>query len=87
MTLKIDSAGRIVLPKPIRRRLGLDTGTEIELTEASGGLLLRPAERRLSLLREGRLLVHQGSLPEKFDEVRAIEEDRAARSYHLLGSR
>jgi len=87
MTLKIDSAGRIVLPKPVPTRLGLDAGAELELTEASGGVLLTPAERRPSLLREGHLLVHQGALPKDFDAVRAVDEDRAVRSRKILDSR
>jgi AbrB family looped-hinge helix DNA binding protein len=87
MTLKIDSAGRIVLPKPLRRRPGLDAGAEIELTESAGGALLKPAERRPSLVREGHFLVHQGTMPAEFDLARAIDEDRDARSYHVLGSR
>jgi len=87
ITLKIDLAGRIVLPKPLRRRLGLGAGAEIELVESADGVLLKPAERRPSLVREGHLLVHQGTVPEAFDVVHAIDEDRAARFYRILGSR
>ena len=82
MTLKIDSAGRIVLPRPLRQRLRLHACAEIELIESADGVLLRPTERRPSLIREGRLLVHQGAVPETFDVVHAIDEDRA--QYCLL---
>jgi AbrB family looped-hinge helix DNA binding protein len=87
MTLKIDSAGRIILPKPLRKRLGFDAGTEIEVSESAGGVLLKPTERQPSLVREGHFLVHQGTLPDGFDVMRAVEVDRAARFYHVLALR
>lgn len=85
MTLKIDSAGRIVLPKPIRERLGLHAGAELELTEAPEGLLLRPVDQRPSLVREGPFLIHRGTPPPGFDPVRAVEQDREDRIRSLLG--
>lgn len=41
MKVKMDAAGRIVLPKPLRERLGLRPETELEAVEQSGGVLLR----------------------------------------------
>jgi len=43
-TVKIDKAGRIVLPKPVRERFHLREGSELELEERSDGLTLRPVE-------------------------------------------
>jgi len=40
MTLKIDKAGRVILPKPIRDRLGMLPGCNIEIEETPNGLLL-----------------------------------------------
>ena len=60
MTIKIDPAGRVILPKRVRERLGLRAGAEIELTEAGGELRLRPVQHRPSLVREGPWLVHTG---------------------------
>ena len=87
MTLRIDPAGRIVLPKPVRERLGLRTGTELELSEAADGLLLKPVHQRPSLVQEGRFLVHRGIPPSRFDSDRAVEEDREDRIRYLLGSK
>jgi AbrB family looped-hinge helix DNA binding protein len=87
MTLTIDPAGRIVLPKPIRDRLGLGAGTKLELTELSEGLLLRRLEQRPSLVREGPFLIHQGSAPPGFDSVTAVEEQREERIHSLFGQR
>ena len=87
MTLRIDPAGRIVLPKPIRERHGLRAGTEIELTESSDGLLLKAVEQKASLVQKGRFLVHRGTAPPGFDPTRAVEEDREDRMRLLFGPR
>lgn len=79
MTLKIDKAGRIVLPKPVRERFHLREGSELELEERSDGLTLRPVEQRPSLVRKDGIWVHQGKVPRGFDwdvAVDAVREDR-----------
>lgn len=43
MTVTIDGAGRVVIPQAVRRRLGLTAGTELEIDEVDGGVVLRPA--------------------------------------------
>lgn len=79
MRLKIDKAGRIVVPKPIRERLGLQAGTDLEVLEGPEGILLRRAERKPVLIREGLLLVHTGKLPAGYDMSKAVEDEREAR--------
>ena len=39
MKLHLDKSGRVVLPKPLRQRLGLRAGTTFEAIEAAEGLL------------------------------------------------
>ncbi|MEK7403884.1 MAG: AbrB/MazE/SpoVT family DNA-binding domain-containing protein [Acidobacteriota bacterium] len=63
MTLKIDGAGRIVLPKPVRDRLGLKAGTDLEIQVTAEAVVLTPVARRPSLVRAGRFLVHAGKAP------------------------
>jgi AbrB family looped-hinge helix DNA binding protein len=41
---KVDSKGRIVLPKDIRERLGLDAGTEVDVHEKDGRAVIEPEE-------------------------------------------
>jgi AbrB family looped-hinge helix DNA binding protein len=86
MTLKIDRAGRVILPKPLRERLGLREGSELELEETPEGVLLKPAERRPSMVRKQGIWVHTGKLPPAFDIVQAIREDREDRLRKLAGS-
>ena len=85
MRLKIDRAGRIVLPKPVRDRLGVRAGNDLEVEETVAGLVLKPVERRPSLVRVGRFLVHTGKLPHGSDILKAIAEDREERIRKLAG--
>ena len=74
MTLKIDKAGRVILPKPIRDRLGLHAGSDLEIQETAGGVV--PADRRPSLVKRRSFWVHTGEIPPGYDILKAIDEDR-----------
>ncbi len=80
MTVKIDKAGRVTLPKLVRERLGLHAGSDLEMQEIPEGLVLKPAGRRPSLVRKGSFLVHAGELPAGYDILKAIEQDHDERS-------
>lgn len=41
MNVQIDKSGRIVLPKLVRDRLGLQPGTALLLEETQGGIFLK----------------------------------------------
>jgi AbrB family looped-hinge helix DNA binding protein len=58
--LKIDKSGRIVVPKPLRERLGLKPDSELEAVEQAVGVLLRAVEPRPSMTKIDGLWVHQG---------------------------
>jgi AbrB family looped-hinge helix DNA binding protein len=47
---KVDSKGRIVLPKELRDRLGLDPGTEIDVREEDGRAVVEPEESAEELI-------------------------------------
>jgi AbrB family looped-hinge helix DNA binding protein len=85
MTLKIDKAGRVVLPKPVRDRLGLRAGSDLEIEETPEGIVLKPAERRPSMVKKQGLWVHTGKVPEGYDIVQAIRDDREDRIRKLAG--
>jgi AbrB family looped-hinge helix DNA binding protein len=79
MTIKIDKAGRIVLPKPVRERFHLREGSELELEERSDGLTLRPVEQRASMVQDKGIWVHLGKVPRGFDwdsVVDAVRDER-----------
>lgn len=53
----VDDVGRIVLPKPLRDRLGLTPGTKVDVSEYGRGLQVVPGGRTARLVeREGRLV-------------------------------
>ncbi|HEY3782916.1 MAG TPA: AbrB/MazE/SpoVT family DNA-binding domain-containing protein [Fimbriimonadaceae bacterium] len=60
MTIRIDRAGRLVVPKAIRERLGLVENVEIEALETPEGVLLRPVRNEPSMEKKDGLWVHHG---------------------------
>jgi len=55
MRTTVDSGGRVVIPKPIRDRLGLGTGTIIDIAE--GHVEIAPAETPVQLVEVDGVLV------------------------------
>lgn len=47
-TTRISERGQVVIPKPIRERLGLKRGQVLEVEEAEGAIVLRPQARSLT---------------------------------------
>ncbi len=41
---KVDSKGRIVLPKEVRERLGITPGTEVDIHEENGVVVVEPED-------------------------------------------
>lgn len=70
MRTTIDAAGRLVVPKAIRDRLGLSAGTQVELTEGDGLLEVAPApiEVRVADREYGPVLVAEGDGPPLTDD-------------------
>ena len=85
MTLKVDKAGRVILPKPVRDRLGLHAGSDLEIQETREGVMLKPAGRRPSLVKKGSFWVHTGEIPSGYDILQAIDEDREERMRKAWG--
>ncbi|PYX95685.1 MAG: AbrB/MazE/SpoVT family DNA-binding domain-containing protein [Acidobacteria bacterium] len=83
MNVRVDKAGRIVLPKPLRDRLGLKAGSSLELSENSDGLLLRLAVSRSSLVKRNGRWVYTGKAPRDINWERLVEEDRELRDREL----
>ncbi|HEU5414908.1 MAG TPA: AbrB/MazE/SpoVT family DNA-binding domain-containing protein [Candidatus Angelobacter sp.] len=46
MTTKVSSKGQVVLPGPIRRRLGIRTGDSLEARIEAGRIVLTPQTRK-----------------------------------------
>ena len=63
MTTAIDSAGRIVVPKPLRDALGLAPGQTLEITAAGGRLEIVIAATPMVLKKRSRGVVSVPEVP------------------------
>jgi AbrB family looped-hinge helix DNA binding protein len=84
MNVKIDAAGRIILPKPVRERFRLTAGATLELEERPEGLILRPVEQSPSIVRRDGLWVYVGKAPAGFRWETMVDDDREQRIQELL---
>jgi len=57
MKTTIDGAGRLVIPKEIRREAGLRPGMPLDIRWRDGHIEIEPAPMAVDLVRKGRLLV------------------------------
>ena len=57
MRTSIDRAGRLVIPKEIRRKSGIEPGMPLEVRWEKGAIAITPAPLTVRLERKGRLLV------------------------------
>ena len=82
MQLKIDKAGRIVVPKPLRERLGFRPDTDLEAREQPDGVLIKRIKPRApAMLKIDGLWLHQGKAEAATDWeniVERVREERAA---------
>jgi AbrB family looped-hinge helix DNA binding protein len=81
MRTSIDSAGRVVIPKELRLRLGLSGGQELDIVEREGRLVIEPAVVPMSLRDAGKgpVAVPEEELPVLTDEVVRATLERTRR--------
>ena len=84
MELRIDKAGRIVVPKPLRERLGFKPDTGLEAIEQPEGVLIKRVEQRPSMVKVDGLWVHQGSAEPGANWERILEDVREKRIESVL---
>jgi AbrB family looped-hinge helix DNA binding protein len=84
MELRIDKAGRIVLPKTLRERLGFKPDTELEAVEQPEGVLLKRVQQRPSMVKVDGLWVHQGRAEPGGNWDRILEDVREERIESVL---
>ncbi len=85
MTLTIDKAGRLLIPKGIRESLHLASGTKLNLEIVGDKLQLSEAPLEAKIERRGSRRVIAGW--EAFDATKAIHEMRRAQADRLEGPR
>lgn len=77
MIVTIDSAGRVVIPQAVRRRLGLDAGAKLDIEEIDGTVVLRPTSRvTTEIAADGLPILRSADAPPlTSDDVRAVIEE------------
>ena len=71
MKASVDAAGRIVIPKDLRERLGIRRGRALEIRERDGRIEIEPAATAMSLVRRpgGAVAVPKEKLPPLTDDL------------------
>jgi AbrB family looped-hinge helix DNA binding protein len=80
MKITIDAAGRLVVPKPLRDRLHLVPGSELEIEPTSDGVIIRPADRGPALVSREGVLVHHGPRTAELDIAAFVRQERELRA-------
>lgn len=86
MTTKItlDRAGRVVIPKTLRKELHLGPGDTLQLESEGDQITLRPVRPQALLKKEQGVWVYQGE-PTHTSIPALIDRERERRSRELLG--
>jgi AbrB family looped-hinge helix DNA binding protein len=75
MRTTIDSAGRLVVPKPLRDELGFAAGTELEVDAVDGRLeVVVPSRVEVEDGEHGVRFTAEGAQPLSAEQVRSIVE-------------
>jgi AbrB family looped-hinge helix DNA binding protein len=72
MKTTIDSAGRLVVPKVLRDRLGLEAGSTVDISPYGAGLQLVAVSRTARVRKVGRALVAESDTVITDEDVLAL---------------
>ncbi len=86
MSITIDQAGRVVIPKAIRDQFHLVSGSELEVDTSDNEIRLRVADLEPSLIQKRGLLVHHGTKQADLDITDFLRNERENRSTSITGS-
>jgi AbrB family looped-hinge helix DNA binding protein len=82
-TLKLDKLGRIVLPKPVREKLQLSAGDQLELESSEDRITLRPVRGNAPLRKKSGVWVFrsgeplsEGTVQQTLEQIRCERDDQ-----------
>ena len=83
MRLRVDKFGRMIIPKPMRRRMGIEPGTDVEVREDGKELRVIAVQDEPAVIRKNGLLMCTAKPLVDLDD--AIRQDREKRERHIWG--
>jgi AbrB family looped-hinge helix DNA binding protein len=82
----VDRFGRVLLPKPVRKRLGIKAGDALSLEVERGRLVLKPVQAGGEWVVKNGIPTWTGPVPEEMHDIVAfIRRLRDERDRHVLG--
>jgi len=82
--IRVDRAGRVVLPKPVRDKMRLTPGSTLELESEGQHITLRPVRPQAAFRKEFGIWVFQG--PSREDSIpELLQKSREKRMRELQG--
>lgn len=86
VTIKLDKAGRVVIPKPLRDEMGLGTGDAFKIEKKNEKLILSPIYSEPRYYKKHGILVRETGVPITVEMVNSvIQEMRDEREARWLG--
>ena len=76
MRTAIDRFGRVVVPKNVRKSLGLEAGAQLEIVESGDSIVMRPIHRRPHLRMKSGILVFTGEVGDDRETLRRLRDER-----------
>ena len=74
MTITMDRAGRVMLPKAVRDHHGLTEGAKLDISEEGASIIITPQPARIEIAEEAGRLVAVGGAPVTDQIVREVLE-------------
>ena len=87
MNTTMDAAGRLVIPREIRREAALDPGVPLEVRWRDGVIEIEPHPLAVTLQRRGRLLVAAPATPAPKLRAATVEQTRRELGVRRRGRR
>ena len=72
--VKIDRFGRILIPKEIRKSLGIEENSELEIEVKNGKILIQPRDSSLEKRVEEAITYLKDNAPKPFTSFDGVEE-------------
>lgn len=82
MLTTLDKFGRIIIPKKIRKHLGINLGTKLNISEDGDRIIIEPVNEKEPVIEKNGILVFTGKLERNVEDL--VRKDRELRIKKLL---